>query len=362
MNFLIFRPSMSGGARVIARYARMMQERGHEITVTGLGAPPRKFAKKLQQMLGLAPRWRETPSHYRLEGLDLKLVDNKKALTADDLPDADVVVASFWITAEWMATLPPEKGAKVYFAQHHEAEFPHANRERAAATYRTDCKILAVSGWLIDVLNEKYGRDDATLILNAVDTKLFAPRAPRRKQSRPTIGFLGSGNKTKRVDISVRTCEILRERFPDLRVRVLAATPPRGAYVMHDWFEPTYNPPQEALADFYADCDAWLFTSDIEGYGLPLLEALACGTPLVARPAGAAPDLVTTENGVLVDSDDPALIADAAARILSSSDDAWKKMSNAALAAASTHDWDASYAKFEAALFAAAKSAGKSSG
>ena len=76
------------------------------------------------------------------------------------------------------------------------------------------------------------------------------------------------------------------------------------------------------------------------------------------RPAAVLFDC----DGVLVDSDDPALIADAAARILSLSDDDWKKMSDAALAAASTHDWDASYAKFEVALLAAAKSAGKSSG
>jgi glycosyltransferase involved in cell wall biosynthesis len=113
----------------------------------------------------------------------------------------------------------------------------------------------------------EYGRRDAKLVLNAVDASQFAPRAPRRKQGRPTVGFLGSKNPTKRVDIAVAACELLRRDFPDLRVRVLAAHKPDGAYIMHDWFDPAYSPPQERIADIYAECDVWLFTSDIEGYG-----------------------------------------------------------------------------------------------
>lgn len=354
VSFLFHRPSMSGGARVVARYARMLKERGHEVTLTGLGAPALSLKDRLKLLAGKAPKWREPASHYAIEGLTLDLVDGRNELRAADIPDADVVISTFWRSAEWMAMLPPEKGERVYFVQHHEADFPYADRARAAATYRADCRIIAVSGWIVGVLKNDYGRDDAALVPNAVDLDLFAPRAPRAKSRRPTVGFMGSRNSTKRVDIAVGACEILREKFPDLRVRVLAANSPNGAYVMHDWFEPAYNPPQEKLAELYADCDVWLFTSDIEGYGLPLLEAMACGTPLVARPAGAAPDLVTAMNGALVDSNDPARIAEAAARILSLAPEAWKKMSDAALATARGHDWKVSFRQFEAALYAAA--------
>lgn len=345
---------MSGGARVIARYARMLKERGHEVTLTGLGAPPLSLKGRIRRLIGAAPKWTEPPSHYSLEGLDLRLVHRRNILGADDLPDADVAVATFWRTAEWLNGLPPQKGRKVYFVQHHEADFPHADRQRVEATYRAGARIIAVSGWIIEILKRKYGRDDAALVLNAVDPAQFAPGEPRRKQARPTVGFMGSRNATKRVDIAVKACELLRGKYPDLRVRVLAANKPNGAYVMHDWFEPEYDPPQQRLAGLYAECDVWLFTSDIEGYGLPLLEAMASGTPLVARPAGAAPDLVTGANGVLVDSDDAARIAEAAARILSLAPDDWKRISDAALASARAHDWNDSFEKFEAALYAAA--------
>lgn len=346
---------MSGGARVIAKYARMLKERGHEVFITGLGAPRLTKKAAIRQWLGRAPRWSEPPSHYALEGLNMRLIDGRDRLFASDLPDADVVVATYWRTAEWLTDLPPEKGAKAYFVQHHEADFPHADRARAEATYRAGSRIIAVSSWITGVLSEKYGRTDAALVLNAVDAAMFAPHSPRQKQTRPTIGFMGSRNATKRVDMAVAACELLRKKFPDLRVRVLAADKANGAYVMHDWFEPTYNPPQDRLRDVYADCDVWLFTSDIEGYGLPLLESLASGTPLVARPAGAAPDLVNGANGIIVDSSDPSAIADAAARILSLPPDDWKKMSDAALASAQAHDWNKSFLEFEAAIYAVAE-------
>lgn len=40
-----------------------------------------------------------------------------------------------------------------------------------------------------------------------------------------------------------------------------------------------YNkePRQDQLKEFYRKCDAWLFSSSSEGFGLPILEAMACG-------------------------------------------------------------------------------------
>jgi hypothetical protein len=102
---------------------------------------------RLKRLAGIAPEWKRPLSHFELEGLNMRLFNGKTALTAANIPDADVVIASFWLAAEWMNTLPASKGAKVYFVQHHEADFAHADRRRAAATYIADNNIIAVSGW-----------------------------------------------------------------------------------------------------------------------------------------------------------------------------------------------------------------------
>jgi glycosyltransferase involved in cell wall biosynthesis len=61
-----------------------------------------------------------------------------------------------------------------------------------------------------------------------------------------------------------------------------------------------HRPAQNELRSHYAACDAWLFGSRLECFGLPMLEAMACRTPVIAVPVGAAPDLLATGAGELV--------------------------------------------------------------
>lgn len=80
----------------------------------------------------------------------------------------------------------------------------------------------------------------------------------------------------------------------------------------------------ERLRDLYRRAGALLFPQ-VEDFGIVAVEAQACGCPVIARAAGGALDTVLdppaaddrTRTGVLVDSDDPALLARAAARLKS---------------------------------------------
>lgn len=72
----------------------------------------------------------------------------------------------------------------------------------------------------------------------------------------------------------------------------------------------------ERMADLYAAADAVVVPGAHETLGLAALEALACGTPVVAAAAGGPADLVTPEVGALVPPGDPAALADAALRVM----------------------------------------------
>jgi len=350
INFLIHRPSPSGGARVIARYARLLKDKGHEVTITGL--TPRKLGmrEKLKTLLKSKP---PSKSHFDHEGLELNLVADRMDVRAEDLPDADIVIATFWITAEWMALLAPSKGKHVYFVQGHEAALSHVNTARAEKTYSSGAHLITVSNWLAGILRNQYGRGDAEIVLNAVDADDFAPLAPRKRNSSLVVGFVASNNAVKRTDIAVAALEKLKSQIPTLSVRAFSAHSPGEGYDAPSWMNIAVAPSPEKIREIYGACDLWLFTSDEEGFGLPILEAFAAGTPVLARPAGAAPDLVTPQNGALVNSADPHDIAEEAARILSASADDWKKMSDKALAAAQARSWRESAAEFEAALYRA---------
>jgi glycosyltransferase involved in cell wall biosynthesis len=104
------------------------------------------------------------------------------------------------------------------------------------------------------------------------------------------------------------------------------------------------------LRDIYARCDAWLFGSRMEGFGLPILEAMACRTPVIATPAGAAPELLSGGGGVLVPAEDPRAMARAILRVCSLSPLRWRRLSDAALTTAASYSWEGAAERFEKAL------------
>jgi glycosyltransferase involved in cell wall biosynthesis len=72
------------------------------------------------------------------------------------------------------------------------------------------------------------------------------------------------------------------------------------------------------LASLLASADVACVPSLYEGFSLPAVEAMACGTPLVASRAGAIPEVVGTqeEAGVLVTPGDPQELADVLGALL----------------------------------------------
>jgi len=73
--------------------------------------------------------------------------------------------------------------------------------------------------------------------------------------------------------------------------------------------------PQETLASFYRLANAFVFPSLYEGFGLPPLEAMACGTPVVTSNVSSLPE-VAGDAALLVDPYDAEAIADGLRRVL----------------------------------------------
>ncbi|MCL4459347.1 MAG: glycosyltransferase family 4 protein [Chloroflexi bacterium] len=77
--------------------------------------------------------------------------------------------------------------------------------------------------------------------------------------------------------------------------------------------------PEEDLPALYSLADLFVFPSLYEGFGLPLLEAMACGTPVIASTSSALPEVVG-DAGLLVKPTDVAGLAEAMGRTLSDRD------------------------------------------
>lgn len=88
----------------------------------------------------------------------------------------------------------------------------------------------------------------------------------------------------------------------------------------------------------YQRSDVFVFPSFFEGFGLVMLEAMACGLPVIATEATAGPDLLTEQCGRLIASGDVEALA-ASLHWFAANRERLPTMSLAARAAAETHAW-----------------------
>ena len=355
ITFVLPGSDLSGGVRVVAVYANALTRRGHAVSVVSPGAHALTTAQLLRSFFFQAKR--DAKSHRpdsHLDGLPIehRVLERWRPVSDEDVSDADVVVATWWETAEWVSALSDRKGAKVYFIQGHEI-FPYLPVERCRATYRLPFHKIVVAKWLRDTMYHDYGDADVDLVPNAVDKNLFhAP--PRSKQAAPTVGFIYSMTPLKGMDVLLAALKAVQARMPNVRFIAFGTEKPSIRLPLPHGTVFALRPPQASLKEFYSRCDVWLTASRTEGFNLPALEAMACRTPVIATRTGwPAEAIASWRNGVLVEIDDADGIASATVQLLSLRDAEWRQLSERAYLAASALSWDDSVNRFERALFRA---------
>jgi len=100
--------------------------------------------------------------------------------------------------------------------------------------------------------------------------------------------------------------------------------------------------PATDLPPLYAGADCFVFPSRYEGFGLPVLEAMACGTPVIVSDRGALPE-VAGGAGILVNPGKPEALADAMQRV-TRDPELRSRLAKAGLAQAARFSWDRSTA------------------
>jgi glycosyltransferase involved in cell wall biosynthesis len=349
ITFVCASLDLSGGARIIANYARMLSEHGHQVSVVAPLPRPPRLRRRVRSLLTTG-RWNPNPStRSHFDGLKLDIRRPRQApVRESDVPDADVVIATWWETAEWALPFSQRKGCKVYLVQGHEV-FDFLPVQRSRATYHMPFKKIVVSGWLQRIMEAEYGDRSSTLVPNAIDHGFFT--APvRNKQPQPTVGFMYGPGTIKGSDIALEAVRRLRALMPGLRVVSFGTQAPADARAF-EGIEYRQLPTPEQLRDAYASCDVWLCPSRTEGFGLPAMEAMGCRTPVVATPIGWPQDGIRDGwNGHLVPVGDAEATCQAALKVLTLGADDWMAMSEHAQQTARSHTWEQSYALFEAAL------------
>ena len=217
---------------------------------------------------------------------------------------------------------------------------------RAAERIRQASAVIAVSEWSARTGISALGLDPQRVHVVPHGVAAHFRPGDRREDAAPYLLFVGEYDPRKRHGLAFAAIGELAEAGVPRRLVVAGRIAPWYEQQMHDLvarapradlIELAGHVEEATLVELYQQASAVIVTSSAEGFGFPALEAMACGTPVVAF-SNSATDEVLGAAGVLVPDGDVAAMAQALRQLLTD-EGRWQEASAAALERARHFSW-----------------------
>ncbi len=289
INFNTLGLSSGGGNRVIIELANRLVGRGHDVTITAISLDRFSWYGKenIKAKLNVAfpskstrlIRQRIQHQHY---------FDVQTSMLKKLSPPCDINIATFCLTVA--PTIESKKGKPYYLVQNYEPWFFTEPRWKKIAedSYKSPATKLCVSRWLVEKAGGEY-------IGNGVNTDIFKPQNTFAEKEAKSVLYFYRGMPSKQDVLALECLQALYNKRK-VRIHIVAQENfkekinPNFDFILHT------NPEDSELAKLYSSVRLLLYTSLFEGFGLPPLEALACGTNVVSTPFEGNEFLVDKEN------------------------------------------------------------------
>jgi GT2 family glycosyltransferase len=278
---------IGGGHRLVFEYLNRLADRGHEVSLHTLEAPPEWFDLRV-------------PVHT-YPGYD-ELAQGLAPLQA-------IKVASWWKTAEHVWRASVVNGVPVYYVQDLETSYypdGESRRHEVLASYREEFRYLTISGWIRDQLRAL--SREAELLTPAIDHGTFRPLGRRRRAA--MVLAIARGNPLKRLHLTIGAWRALSEPRPELCLFGVEPelAPPGTRFVD--------APSDEQVNELLNECTVFVQTSSHEGFALPPLEAMATGAAVVCTDAHGNRDFCEDEVNCLMPAGNASAVREAIERLL----------------------------------------------
>lgn len=289
--YLLDRPELSGGVKVVFQHAQLLHSLGYQATVLGKG---------------------ERPGWIRFKGKYLNYERRPPKLTTQDL-----LIATYWTTIELARKL--HLGPLVHFCQGYEGHLAHLLplRSRIEEAYRLDLPTFVVAPHLERLIRERFARTHFRLVPPPVDP-LFRQQSRWFHHRVPRILIMGVFEAEVKGIVTaleaVRELRQMGQRCKVIRISPLPLSSEEARILRPDRYLRAVKP--KVVARLMRGCDLLISASlAMEGFGLPLLEAGASGLPAVASRIPAT-EFIGEQYLTLVPAGDSHAFALAAHRLL----------------------------------------------
>lgn len=297
-----------GGVRVPFEYCRALRALGHDAAIYAKGATD--------------------PSVYEwIERYNVPVRQLKELAFG-----VDVLISVWWPMLDELLEYPAKK--RFHLVQGQDIlSYPDGHEwaeKNKAAMQRDDYQYIAVSRWA--------GKSckSPVVINNGIDTDFWFPTPKAIKPDFRVLVEASTQDDYKGGKTAVAVITALKERY-----RTVTCTGIGGEkHPVLDSHIAKAN--DEQMRQAYWDADVLLKTTWFDGFGMPHLEAMACGTPVVSTIAGGNLDFCNhQQNCLLAPVDDVAALTDAVSILLEKSD-VRKKLTEGGLTTARTLTWQES--------------------
>lgn len=225
----------------------------------------------------------------------------------------DIIHSHFIEQGYAVAKTLSNKGIPLFHTEHYsgmnQANLSDYYTKLGNETYKKMTKVLVVSNYLRKNLEDKFSIE-ATVVPNIVDLSAFNAEIKPKDMSQFNFISVGRLDKNKRMDLLINAFHQAFKDDPMVNLFIVGDGPERKHlehliqnYKLSDRVHLMGQQDRLTIAEKMQECHCFVLASKSETFGVVLIEAMAMGLPIISTQSGGPDELITKDNGVLVETD-----------------------------------------------------------
>jgi glycosyltransferase involved in cell wall biosynthesis len=310
--FALISTGLTGGFRYIFEVANGLKERGHDVKIVALTGDHSWFKNlkvdviykplNLNMFRSIVYSLYKFYSYMTLQnvrrtpyGVFRSISSKLLGVRPDSIIelaeliesfDADVTIATYYLTAfsVWFS-----QNKNPFYLVQDLPELVEINEGKVGLNiFKLSLKLpfsfVAVSSYVKQLILDNNPTARVTIANPGVNLEIFRPKSEPKESNKKKVMVILRGYEYKGDKISLEVLKIVNKKIP-IHAIIVGSKDLVKKYSKTIGLNFSYtvfsNIDDERLSRLYSSSDAFLYTSYVEGFGLPPLEAMACGTPVV---------------------------------------------------------------------------------